>query len=153
MTEPENKTVTKKNHCCFNSGNFLTAVLLVLAGIILLLNNFNLIPWNVWNTLWKFWPVVLIIWGLEAISGKKVWGRIIVIFIALIILSFITAFSVSKVNQDFDNWLKAVYPQWEAIEKQLPDSSDNQFNLPFNQKGKKVFRCDPVTGDCKAIYK
>lgn len=39
-------------------------VLLVLIGILLLLNNFGVVPWGVWPALLRFWPVILIVVGL-----------------------------------------------------------------------------------------
>lgn len=39
-------------------------ILLVMIGILLLLNNFGVVPWGVWPALLRFWPVILIVVGL-----------------------------------------------------------------------------------------
>jgi len=40
-------------------------LILLAVGFILLLNNLGLLSWDIWSTLWRFWPVVLILLGLE----------------------------------------------------------------------------------------
>jgi len=39
-------------------------IFLVFLGIVLLLQTFNVLPWGLWGTLWRFWPVLIIIIGL-----------------------------------------------------------------------------------------
>ena len=39
-------------------------VFLLFAGIVLLLQTLNVLPWDLWKTLWRFWPVLIIIVGL-----------------------------------------------------------------------------------------
>lgn len=54
-----------------NSKGFsFTAIFLVLLGIVFLLNNFGILSWDLWQNLWKFWPVLLILFGLEIILGR-----------------------------------------------------------------------------------
>jgi uncharacterized membrane protein HdeD (DUF308 family) len=50
-----------------NRGESVTWGLFVLVlGVVLLIGNFRP-EWHVWNNLWKFWPVVLIIMGINAL--------------------------------------------------------------------------------------
>lgn len=148
----KNWGLCKKGCCNFNVSNITTAILLILAGAILLLNNFGKIPWSIWESVWKFWPVIIIIWGLELLSGRNIFGKLILIIISLALISFIFSFSLSNIDSNFDSQLKNLFPQWESLKEQIPnDNSDT--NLPFGQKGKRVFRCDPQTGECKAVYK
>jgi len=44
-------------------------ILLITAGVVLLLNQTGRLPWAVWGTLWRFWPIILILIGLEVIVG------------------------------------------------------------------------------------
>ena len=39
-------------------------IFLLFLGIVFLLHNFDILPWGVWGTLWRFWPVLIIIIGL-----------------------------------------------------------------------------------------
>ncbi|MFA5315932.1 MAG: DUF5668 domain-containing protein [Dehalococcoidales bacterium] len=39
-------------------------IFLLFLGAVFLLQTFNVLPWGLWTTLWRFWPVLLIIAGL-----------------------------------------------------------------------------------------
>ena len=39
-------------------------IFLVFLGIIFLLQTLNVLPWGLWGTLWRYWPVLIIIIGL-----------------------------------------------------------------------------------------
>ncbi|MBI4337300.1 MAG: hypothetical protein HY683_05680 [Chloroflexi bacterium] len=43
----------------------VVAVILVVLGVVLLLQTTGVISWQLWRNLWRFWPVVLIIIGLN----------------------------------------------------------------------------------------
>lgn len=49
----------------------LTAIFAILLGLVFLLNNFGVLPWEIWQNVWKFWPVLLILFGIEAILGRS----------------------------------------------------------------------------------
>ncbi len=34
-------------------------------GLIIILNNFGLLPWGILDTVSKLWPVILVFWGLK----------------------------------------------------------------------------------------
>jgi hypothetical protein len=47
-------------------GNSLVwGVILIVFGVLFLLDQFNI---DIWDSVWRFWPVVLIIWG-----ANKLW--------------------------------------------------------------------------------
>jgi hypothetical protein len=49
----------------------------VLAGALLLLSNLGYLPWGFWETAWRFWPVILILIGIETIVlGRGRWGAV-----------------------------------------------------------------------------
>ncbi len=39
-------------------------IILLFFGILLLLQTLDVLPWSLWDTLWKFWPAIIIIVGL-----------------------------------------------------------------------------------------
>lgn len=72
-------------------GFSFTAIFLIILGIIFLLNNFGVFPWEIWQNIWKFWPILLILFGVEALLGrnsspKSLGLLLILIFIVPIIL-------------------------------------------------------------------
>jgi hypothetical protein len=49
-------------------------ILLLFIGIVLLLQTTNVLPCDLWVTLWKFWPVIIIIFGLGILLHRfNVW--------------------------------------------------------------------------------
>ena len=40
-------------------------IFLLFLGIVFLLQSLNILPWGLWATLWRFWPVLIIIIGLS----------------------------------------------------------------------------------------
>lgn len=58
--------------------------ILVALGIIFLLNNFGYLPWEIWGTIWRFWPVVLIIVGLEILFQKTSSGKFLILIAFLV---------------------------------------------------------------------
>jgi hypothetical protein len=59
-------------------------IILVFVGVVLLLQNFNLLPWGLWAMLWRFWPALLIIIGLNIVVGRhKPWLAAVIILAVL----------------------------------------------------------------------
>lgn len=55
------------------SGFPVFAGLLIVAGLMLLLRNFNVLPADLWRTLWRFWPVILLIIGVNIFLRGRPW--------------------------------------------------------------------------------
>jgi hypothetical protein len=49
-------------------------VILIGVGIVFLLNNLGVLPWDVWGNIWRFWPVILVVVGLEVLFGRRFGG-------------------------------------------------------------------------------
>lgn len=45
-------------------GVSIWGIFLLFLGIVFLLQTLNVLPWGLWGTLWRFWPVLIIIIGL-----------------------------------------------------------------------------------------
>ena len=52
-------------------GSVVWPLLLISLGLVFLLNNLGVISWNVWNVLWRMWPVVLVAIGLDLVFGRR----------------------------------------------------------------------------------
>ena len=66
-------------------GGIVLPVLLILLGGVLLLQNLGLLSWNLWGSLWRLWPVLLVLFGLEMLIGNSISGirRVILTFVLL----------------------------------------------------------------------
>ncbi len=68
--------------------SFLGPILLIAFGVIFLLNNLGVLNWNVWATLIRLWPVLLIGFGLDLLIGRRsVVGSVIVVLLVLIVVA------------------------------------------------------------------
>jgi hypothetical protein len=43
---------------------------LIGAGVVLLLNTTGRLPWSIWADAWRYWPVLLIVWGVLIFFGR-----------------------------------------------------------------------------------
>ncbi|MGD2157491.1 MAG: DUF5668 domain-containing protein [Anaerolineales bacterium] len=57
----------------FRDRRFASAILLTGLGTMFLLSNFNLLIWNVWDILWRFWPLLIVAVGIDLLFGKRTW--------------------------------------------------------------------------------
>ena len=58
-------------------------VFLISLGAIVLLNNLNVIDWNIWLVLTRLWPLLLVVAGLDLIFGRRsgIWASILIIIV------------------------------------------------------------------------
>lgn len=68
-------------------GGLVWPVILIGAGVVFLLNNLGILSWDIWETLFKMWPVLLIAIGLDlAIGRRTVWGGLLALALILLVL-------------------------------------------------------------------
>ena len=70
-------------------GNLSGGFVLITLGIIFVLNNLGFLPWSVWETLWKLWPVFLILAGIEILVDSCLVMQISILVIEVVILAYI----------------------------------------------------------------
>ncbi|MBI3888893.1 hypothetical protein HY311_03860 [Candidatus Nomurabacteria bacterium] len=80
----------------FGSGVSGLAVFFV--GILLLLNTFGLASRGVWNYIWPFWPVLLILMGIRIITGYNKVARFFIFIFSLVMFSFIVLYALIHVG-------------------------------------------------------
>jgi hypothetical protein len=52
-----------------NRPSIVGPLILITAGILLLLNQAGRLPWGIWGTLWRFWPLIIVLIGIEVLLG------------------------------------------------------------------------------------
>ncbi len=78
-------------------GGLVWPLVLMTAGVIFLLNNLGLLSWNVWDVLWRFWPVLLIAIGLDILLGRRsVFGAIVAFVLIVVILGGTVWYAVTQ---------------------------------------------------------
>ena len=65
----------------------LGPVILITIGILALLHNFGQLPANFWQTVWRLWPLLLILLGIEILIGqlRLPWGVSMLLALLLIV--------------------------------------------------------------------
>ena len=77
-------------------GSVVWGVMLIFAGCLFFLNTFGVVPWEAWNDVWKFWPVLLILGGLHVVLGRSLVSRIIMTILSLIIVGLVFLVMVNR---------------------------------------------------------
>jgi hypothetical protein len=67
-------------------GNITLAVFFIFIGLLFLTNNLGILPWLVWSEIWKFWPVFLILFGIQVLIGRSIIGRIVMTIVSVSVL-------------------------------------------------------------------
>lgn len=62
------------------------AILLIIAGVILLLQTTGVFPWDLWINLWRFWPLLVIALGVYILLGRRMgwWATVLVVVAVLV---------------------------------------------------------------------
>ena len=69
-------------------GGLTGPVILISLGIVLLLNNLEVLPWTIWEVILYMWPLLLIVAGLDLLIGRRsVWGSLLVLVLMFAVLA------------------------------------------------------------------
>lgn len=72
--------------------SFIGPLILILLGILFLAQNLGLLSGDVWWAIWRLWPLVLVLIGIELIFGRTGWGAAIATIVLLVsVVGFVAA--------------------------------------------------------------
>jgi hypothetical protein len=95
-TEPEvtvlGKDITKEVKKQSPNEGVEWGIFLIFAGIILFLNTLEILPWEVWNQIVKFWPILIIMTGLRIIIGQNIVSRVLMILLTVALFGSLLIF-------------------------------------------------------------
>ncbi|MBI2955630.1 MAG: hypothetical protein HYY30_15045 [Chloroflexi bacterium] len=72
-------------------GSFVGPLILITIGVLFLLGNLGYLSWGFWQSLLRFWPVILILFGVEVLFGRS-WPWVGAIT-AVVVLAGVTVFA------------------------------------------------------------
>ncbi len=87
------------------SADIIFALLLIFAGGMFLANNLGIVPWEIWGELWRYWPVLLILFGLKIALGKSNGSRLLLGFLALLAFALILGSGLKTVGSPVIHYL------------------------------------------------
>jgi hypothetical protein len=120
--------------------NYFTAAILILLGIMFLGREFNLFSFH-WGDIARFWPVLLIIIGLNIIFGNKTNGSASWIFFVLLILA-IPLGIVRKCENKWDNNNNWNHRNWDGENDNEKDNDDNNDDEDDDENDKKELKSE-----------
>jgi hypothetical protein len=68
-------------------------LLLITAGFIFLLNSLEILDWGIWGSLWRLWPLILVIIGIDMLVGRR--SPILSLLLVLVVIAAGAAFLYS----------------------------------------------------------
>ncbi|MDD4409274.1 MAG: DUF5668 domain-containing protein [Candidatus Pacebacteria bacterium] len=84
--------------CHSSSSDPFGGILFIFVGIILFLNMMNIIPFDFWNQVLKFWPIILIMIGLKFILGNSIISNLMIFILSIIVFSFIALYGLMGIG-------------------------------------------------------
>ncbi len=104
---------------------YVGPLLLLTIGFILLFREMGLLQWGSWGSLWRYWPVLLILWGLEILArhteSDVMYFLIIFLSIILILGTIFLAWNgyppLERIEKN----------QWGTIDKSKLEGKDFNF--------------------------
>ena len=91
-----------------HGGSFVLGAVLIVGGGLFLLNALGFVPWDIWNHIWAFWPVLLILFGLHIIADHDPILNTIMSVITLVILILIAMYAVWTINPNINYHISGI---------------------------------------------
>jgi hypothetical protein len=90
-------------------GNGVLAIILVALGAVFLLRNFDLLPPETLQNIWKLWPLALIIWGIQLLFGRTWFANVLVMLVTLVIVYLLLSYFNPSLNLDVNNFFQNIH--------------------------------------------
>lgn len=117
-----------------NARKYFWGSIVILVGALLLLNNFNLLSFNInWHALGSMWPLILIIIGLNSLSKNTSWNPWIFTGLNVVVLTVLIYQVIS-----FEGKPQIGDGTWSNGEEQHSNSNTQSFSLPVDSNLKRV---------------
>jgi hypothetical protein len=86
-----------------NHSNIIIGIVLVFLGLIFLANSFQVIHWSIWESLFRFWPLILIFFGLDILLKKSSLWWIIPVILVFVMIGLIL-YSTHNIKPFYGGW-------------------------------------------------
>lgn len=78
-------------------GGFVGPLILITLGVIFLLSNLGLLSWNLWDLIWRLWPVLLIAIGLDILFGRRsALGSLVALVLAIALIGGVVWYAATQ---------------------------------------------------------
>lgn len=107
----------------YRRSSIMFPLILISIGVLLLLSNMNVLEFDVWNMISKYWPIIIIGMGLEIFLGRRVSAG------QFIIIGLVILFAFNSKGQKFIFSDEDVIT--EHISVNMPDSDLAEIDINF----------------------
>lgn len=108
-------------------GSVVGPVILIAVGLIFLMNNLGVLPWTIWDTLVRFWPVILILVGLDILIGRRsTWGTIAMLIVVIVLVAVLV---------------------WAALFVHVAGGVSERFSVPAGSATRADITLDPAVAE------
>jgi hypothetical protein len=76
------------------------AMVVIFIGIMLLLNTMKVLPWEMWDDVRQFWPILVILFGLKMMVGDSHLARVLMGGLTFVVLAFVVLQLMVKYQVD-----------------------------------------------------
>lgn len=114
--------------------NITFPTILIFLGLVFLLQNLGILPDDIWPTLIKFWPVVLILIGLQFLLPRSRSTNAILMLTTLSMGCIAVAFAM----------LQSLESNWPAFARNLPYSSSQSFRTSRHQIDSSDYQLEQI---------
>ncbi len=118
-------------------GSIVWAIILIMVGVVFLLNNLGILPWDIWTNVWRFWPLFLVLIGLQIILGRSRISALLIGLVTLLLCGSVIFFSaLISVNGTSPSWNL----NWDWL-----NNLENSLNINLNSNA--LTKDDVITED------
>jgi hypothetical protein len=110
---------------------FVNGLIMIFIGGLLFLNTFGLVPWNIWWTLLRFWPIFLILGGLKLIFGRSKLAGVLLGLLTLFIMGCIFSMALLASGIEYIDGLN-VPTKFKDFAKDVVNYSAAEINEEFS---------------------
>jgi hypothetical protein len=102
-----------------HSGGSMWGIFFLFSGILLLLNTFEIISWDIWHSLLRFWPVLIIVAGVQMILGGGKFAGFLTDVIIFLLFGWAVLIAIHETSpeliQQLPDFFKLPILWWEAL--------------------------------------
>lgn len=118
--------------------NIFWGVILIFAGVLFILQNLNIVYFD-WVSMWRLWPVLLVLWGVSIIPVND-WIKVILV---LVILGASVSFMLNRTefyddSKTFDFFSHRDYDNWDENDESTYKYTTQTFSIPYEDSATYV---------------
>ena len=99
------EVVSNNNNKKNTEANITSGFALIFVGLILLFNYMEILPWEIWQEIVQFWPLLLILMGLRILLGEGWVANFLMTIINIGIFGWLITSIIYKFAPELIDWI------------------------------------------------